>query len=277
MSLTNKYYKLLSGYSESPSLDARALLAYVLQADPLLTWRNLTAAEEEKMLQCIEKRKQGMPIAYITGEKEFMALPFFVNEHTLIPRPDTETIVETIIDENPFESPVITDLCCGSGCIGISLAHYIKAASVTMWDISDGALDIAQKNILRHNLQNRVCVKKGNVLTDAYPKSDIIVSNPPYIADKVADSLEVARFEPHLALKGGEDGLDYYRIIEKNLSLYLLEEGKLILEIGYDEGESIKKLFSNYNTIIKKYYEGNDRVAIISYKKVNNARKTKKN
>lgn len=262
MSLTNKYYKLLSGFSESPLQDARALLAYVIQGDPLLTWRELTNEEEAKMLECIEKRKKGMPIAYITGEKEFMGLSFYVNESTLIPRPDTETIVETLIEENPFENPIITDLCCGTGCIGISLAYYIKNSTVIMWDISPGAIEAAQKNILRHNLSGRVCVKMGNVLTDNYPKSDIIVSNPPYIADKVADSLEVSRFEPHLALKGGEDGLDFYKAMIPKAFQSLNNGGILAFEIGYDQGDAVKKLMEEYfsHVKIKKDYADNDRM-----------------
>lgn len=268
VSLTNRYYKLLSGYTESPSADARALLAYVIKGDPCLLWRDLTADEEEKMLSCIEKRKQGIPIAYITGEKEFMGLPFYVNEHTLIPRPDTETIVETLMEENRFDSPAIADLCCGTGCIGISLAHYIKNATVTMWDVSPGALDIAQKNILRHNLSDRACVKYGDVLKDDYPQSDIIVSNPPYIANKVADTLEVSKYEPSLALKGGEDGLDFYRAMIPKAFDSLNTGGILAFEIGYDQGEAVKKLMEEYfsNVKIKKDYGDNDRL-VYGYKK----------
>lgn len=263
VSLTNKYYKLLSGFSDTPSADARALLSFVLNGkDPLLLWRDLTDEEEKEMLDCIEKRKNGMPVAYITGEKEFMGLPFYVDESTLIPRPDTETIVETIISENPFESPCITDLCCGSGCIGISLAHYIKNAKVTMWDISEGALNIANKNICRHNLSKRVTAQIGNVLKDDYPKCDIIVSNPPYIANEVADNLEVSLFEPHLALKGGDDGLDFYRTMIPKATKALNEGGILAFEIGYDQGMAVKQLMEEYfsDVKIKKDLAENDRM-----------------
>lgn len=268
MSLTNRYYKLLSGYSESPLQDARALLAHVLKSDPLLTWRELTVEEDSLMLECIGKRKNGMPIAYITGEKEFMGLSFTVNEHTLIPRPDTETIVETLIEENTFSSPNITDLCTGTGCIGISLAYYIKNSTVTLWDISEGAILVAKKNIEKHNLSSRVTAQTGNVLTDAYPPSDIIVSNPPYIPSSVADRLEVSRFEPHLALKGGEDGLDFYRTMIPKAFDSLNCNGILAFEIGYDQGEAVKKLMQDYFSLvkIKKDYAGNDRM-VYGYKK----------
>lgn len=267
VSLTNRYRKLLEGFSESPLQDARALLAYVLQADPLLTWRELTSDEEQKMLKCIDERKKGKPIAYITGEKEFMGLMFHVNEHTLIPRPDTETIVETLISETPFTAPLITDLCTGTGCIGISLAHYIKDSTVTMWDISPGAIEIAQKNILRHNLSNRVMVQKGNVLENDYPQSDIIVSNPPYIASSVADTLEVSKFEPSIALRGGEDGLDFYKAMIPKAYNALNNGGILAFEIGYDQGEAVKELMENHfsNVKIKKDYADNDRM-VYGYK-----------
>lgn len=269
MSLANKYYKLLSGFTDTPSADARALLSYVLNgADPLLIWRDLTDDEEEMMLACIEKRKKGIPIAYITGEKEFMGLMFHVNEHTLIPRPDTETIVETLIEENPFENPVIADLCCGTGCIGISLANYIKGSLVTMWDISLGALEIAQKNILRHNLQDRVKAEKGDVLNDCFPKSDIIVSNPPYIANAVADKLEVSKYEPHLALKGGEDGLVFYRIMIPKAFESLNTGGILAFEIGFDQAPAVQSLMKEYfaDVKVKKDYADNDRM-VYGYKK----------
>ncbi|MGM9552087.1 MAG: peptide chain release factor N(5)-glutamine methyltransferase [Clostridia bacterium] len=268
MSLVNKYYKLLSGYSDSPLQDARAFLSYVLQADPLLIWRELTEEEEGKILDCIEKRKSGIPVAYITGEKEFMALPFFVDESTLIPRPDTETIVETLMEENPFKSPVITDLCCGSGCIGISLAHYIKDATVTMWDISEGAINIANKNIKRNNLTSRVTVAYGNVLEDDYPESDIIVSNPPYIANDIVDTLEVSKFEPHLALKGGVDGLDFYRTMIPKAYKALNPNGILAFEIGYDQGKEVKELMEGYfsHVKVKKDYQHNDRM-VYGYKR----------
>lgn len=269
MSLVNKYYKLLSGFSESPLQDARALLSYVLKSDPVLTWRDLTPDENAKMLECIEKRKRGVPVAYITGEKEFMGLSFYVDENTLIPRPDTETIVETLIEISPFDSPRITDLCCGTGCIGISLAHYIKGSKVTMWDVSSGALNIANKNILRHNLSSRVTVQKGNVLEESYPSSDIIVSNPPYIANDIADTLEVSKYEPHLALKGGEDGLDFYKAMIPKAHSALTEGGILAFEIGYDQAQAVKKLMEDYftNVKVKKDYAENDRM-VYGYKNV---------
>lgn len=269
VSLTNKYYKLLSNYSETPLQDARALLSYVLNGqDPLLIWRELTIDEEEKMLSCIEERKKGTPIAYITGKKEFMGLDFIVNKHTLIPRPDTETIVETLLEINPFKSPHITDLCCGSGCIGISLARFINESRVTMWDISEPALQVAQKNIEKHHLSHRVKVQKGNVLLDSYPQSDIIVSNPPYIANSVCDLLEVSKHEPLIALKGGEDGLDFYRAMTKKAYDAISHGGILAYEIGYDQAEAVKAIVEEYfsDVQIKKDLADNDRM-VYAFKK----------
>ncbi len=262
VSLANRYSKLLSDYSDTPLQDARALLSYALNSDPLLIWRDLTSEEEEKLFRLIEERKKGVPIAYITGEKEFMGLSFYVDSSTLIPRPDTETIVETLIEENTFENPRITDLCSGSGCIGISLAHFIKNSTVTMYDISSDAVKMSNKNILRHNLSDRVTSLTGDVLTMAYPKSDIIVSNPPYIADDIVPTLEVSRFEPHLALKGGKDGLNFYRIMIKKAYEALNNGGILAFEIGYDQGDSVKTLMEEYFTDVKvrKDYADNDRM-----------------
>lgn len=263
VSLVNRYYKELSGFSETPLQDARALLSCVLKSDPLLTWRSLSVEEEEKMSLLIEKRKKGVPIAYIIGEKEFMSLSFFVNEHTLIPRPDTETIVETLIDIYKGKSPKILDLCCGSGCIGISLAHFLPYASVTMADISQEALTVAQKNTLRNGLTDRVSLTELDVLHDDIDdKYDLIVSNPPYIASNIVPTLEVSGYEPHLALDGGDDGLLFYRTIIPKAYDALNIGGILSFEIGFDQGISVTKLMEEYfsEVSLKQDLSGNDRM-----------------
>ncbi|MCD8049956.1 MAG: peptide chain release factor N(5)-glutamine methyltransferase [Clostridia bacterium] len=265
VSLVNKYYALLSGFTETPLQDARALLSYVLQSDALLVWRDLTHDEEQKMLSLIEKRKTGIPIAYLVGEKEFMSLPFFVNEHTLIPRPDTETLVEELIDLFKDKSPRILDLCCGTGCIGISLAHFIPQSNVTMLDVSPEALEIAEKNILRHHLSNRVRVKLSDVLKDEIEdKYDLIVSNPPYIETETLQTLDVSKHEPILALDGGSDGLNFYRVIIPKAAASLTPCGTLAFEIGYNQGQSVPALLSPYfkDVTLKQDLSGNDRVVI---------------
>ncbi len=263
VSLINKYYAMLSGFSETPLPDAKALLSYVLKKDPLLVWRSLSSEEEELMLSLIEKRKKGVPVAYLTGEKEFMSLPFFVSEDTLIPRPDTEIIVETLIDMYKNKSPEILDLCSGTGCIGISLAHYIWDSSVTMADVSEGALGISQKNISRHGLSQRVKACRFDVLKDTITKKyDVIVSNPPYISSSVCKGLEVSRYEPNLALDGGDDGLNFYRAIIPKAFSALNPGGVLAFEIGYDQGLSVPNLMKPYfpEIVVKKDYGNNDRM-----------------
>jgi len=263
VSLVNKYYALLCGFSQTPLPDAKALLAYVLNEDPLLVWRDTAKEEHERMLALIEERKKGVPVAYLTGEKEFMALPFYVNEHTLIPRPDTEIIVETLIELFKNKSPDILDICTGSGCIGISLLHYLPKSRAVLLDISDGALEIAQKNILRHKLSERAKLIKSDILKDEISgKYDLIVSNPPYIESDVCRTLEVYRHEPHIALDGGEDGLAFYRAIIPRAYDALKDGGTLAFEIGYNEAEAVKTLMEGHfkNITVKKDYGDNDRM-----------------
>lgn len=263
VSIVNKYYGQLSAFSETPLQDARALLSYAVGSDPLLLWRGLTAEEEAKMAAFVEKRKKGIPVSYIVGEKEFMGLTFSVNEHTLIPRPDTEIIVEALIDIYKNKAPKILDLCCGSGCIGISLARFLPEAIVTMVDLSDGALSVANENILRHNLSDRVTAFHTDVLKDEICGTyDLIVSNPPYIASETVKTLEVSKHEPVLALDGGSDGLIFYRAIIPKAYSALTPGGVLAFEIGYDQGKSVPSLMREYfsDVSLKKDYGGNDRM-----------------
>jgi release factor glutamine methyltransferase len=263
VSIINKYYSQLCGFSETPLQDAKALLSYALNSDPCLIWRDLTPSEEAKMADYIEKRKKGEPVAYIVGEKEFMSLPFFVNSKTLIPRPDTEIIVETLIEIYKGKEPKILDLCCGSGCIGISLAHFIKKSVVDMADLSEGALAVARENVKRNNLSDRVSVFSTDVLKEPISKTyDLIVSNPPYISSGIVKTLDVSRYEPNMALDGGEDGLVFYRALVPKAYDALLNGGILAFEIGYDQGEAVTSLMREYfsSVSLKKDYGGNDRM-----------------
>lgn len=238
--------------------------------------KEITLGDYFKLMLAAKKRVKGAPTNKILKNQVFYGRDFYIDNNVLAPRVDTEFVVSEALEYIKKESKVL-DLCTGSGIIAITIKKE-SGANVFASDISSKALKIAKKNALTNEAE--VTFVQSDMFENIMEKGfDLIISNPPYIPSKDVSCLskEVKDYDPIIALDGGEDGLDYYRIIEKNLSLYLLEEGKLILEIGYDEGESIKELFSNYNTIIKKDYEGNDRVAIISYKKVNNARKTKKN
>lgn len=252
--------------SDSPLLDARVLLAHATGCEnSALLFREPDENELKLFENYISQREKGVPVAYIIGKKEFMGLCFELNESTLIPRPDTECLAEKVLELSE-KSPKILDLCTGSGCIGISLAKFIEGAKVTLTDVSEGALEMAKKNAFLNSVN--CTVKKLDILNDEIDgQFDIITANPPYIESEICKNLEVNKFEPSLALDGGEDGLDFYRIIAKKALGSLKEDGFLALEIGYNQGESVKALLTEYEKVtVTKDYGENDRV-IIAYKK----------
>lgn len=251
--------------SETPMLDARVLLAYsVGKSDAALVFDMPDDKQLELFWDYIEKRKKGTPVAYITGEKEFMGLTFKLNKDTLIPRPDTECLVEKVIELSSMQKPKILDLCTGSGCIGISLAHFIKGSTVALTDIADGAISAAKENAKLNGVDERAEVFRLNVLEDAICQGfDIIVSNPPYIKTDVMKTLEVSEFEPNRALDGGKDGLIFYRVISKKAYDALEKGGILAFEIGYDQGKDVTELLSDFSSVkLYKDYGGNDRVIV---------------
>lgn len=221
----------------------------------------------------LEKIKNNVPIQYITNHQEFMKLNFYVDENVLIPQPDTEVLVEEVIkyvETLPTSSsPVkILDLCTGSGAIAISLAKYIDNCKVTASDISSKALQIAKLNAERNLVHTKINFIESDMFENIDINNfDIIVSNPPYIETEVISTLskEVQK-EPHIALDGGDDGLKFYRLIVKNAKNYISENGKVFLEIGFDQKEKLfnlieeSKQFSNQTCI--KDLSGNDRVII---------------
>lgn len=220
---------------------------------------------KERAEEMLTRRKSGEPLQYILGECEFMSLDFYVERGVLIPRSDTETLAETVLDMIGKRKSVI-DICSGSGCIGISLANYNKDITVTLADISDKALEVSARNIGRHNLTERVKTVKLDILKE-YPegKYDVLISNPPYIESSVIQDLmtEVRDFEPRLALDGGEDGLTFYRRIADIAPKILNKGGIIALEIGYNQGNDVKALLERdfFNVQIIKDLCGNDRVA----------------
>ena len=228
--------------------------------------RDVTEEQRERVSEMVKRRQSGEPLQYILGECEFMSLDFYVESGVLIPRSDTETLVEAVIektDEN--KNMKILDICTGSGCIGISTAHFRSSAYVDLIDISDKAIEIAKKNIVRNNVQSRVKVQKMDILNE-YPseKYDIVVSNPPYIETKVIDTLqtEVKNHEPRLALDGGEDGLIFYRRITEIAPEILKKGGMLAFEIGYNQGKAVSALMGkNFCDVrIIQDFSKNDRV-----------------
>ncbi len=259
---------------ESSRLDAEVLMADLLDMERIKLYVKydypLKSNEINEYRDRIRKRAKRLPVAYITGKKEFMSLDFKLKEGVLIPRPDTENLVEAVIEycqENELESPQIIDVGTGSGAIAVSLAHYLKNAKVVGVDISPEALKVARLNMEEHDLNERLSILKSDLLSEFIKREisgvDIVVSNPPYISKEEMEDLppEVKK-EPKTALEAGEDGLDYYRKLIPQAEKVLKNGGKLFLEIGYQQAEAVKNLFGeNWSEIkVKKDYSENDRI-----------------
>ena len=258
---------------QDSSIISRILAEYILNFNRQEIIANLDKEVEEEQrvryyLALIEII-QGMPIQYITNKQEFMKLDFYVDENVLIPQPDTEILVEKAIEEaKKIENVEILDMCTGSGCIGISIAKNIENAKVTLVDISKNAIEIAKKNALRNKVESQLTFIQSNMFEKVEKKFDIIVSNPPYIKTDVIPKLDrQVQNEPHKALDGGKDGLKFYKIIIEEAKNYLKENGKLILEIGYDQKEEVENLIKQsgqYKKIeVIKDLSQNDRVIIV--------------
>ena len=260
----------------NPVLEATLLLGKLLNVDKVYIY---THGKEEvsedivdKFMEMIEKRAKGYPIQYIINGQEFMGLDFYVEEGVLIPRPDTEILVEYLlryIDDKYGNNRIeVLDIGIGSGAIGISIAYYRKNAIVYGVDTNDIPLKVANINKNRYNLDN-VNIIKSNLFEniDKDKKFHIIASNPPYIPKKELDTLqtEVKDFEPIAALYGGEDGLDYYRKIIPESKRHLVKEGLLIFEIGFDQSIQVKNMMKDEgfkNIKILKDLQGLDRVVL---------------
>ena len=264
-----------SGIAEY-DLDAWYLFSHVFHMDKAhyyLRGRDVAEVSGEDLSRYMDlllKRAGRTPLQHILGTQDFMGLTFFVNEHVLIPRQDTETLVETVLSENTCKELSVLDMCTGSGCIAVSLAALGGYRTVEGADISEPALAVAERNA-RQILKDRTgaMVKfRHSDLFSGFSKEeryDLIVSNPPYIPTKVIEGLEpeVRDFEPKNALDGSEDGLSFYRRLAGESPSYLNEGGRVYFEIGYDQGQAVSDLlaangFSRIRVI--KDLAGKDRV-----------------
>ena len=254
----------------------KILLKYLLNANDsyliINSDKELEVSIEEKFKEGIEFLKSGMPLQYITNHQEFMGLNFYVDSNVLIPQPDTEILVEEVLEilKINIEKKSVLDLCTGSGAIGISISKY-SDVFVTMSDISKNALEIAKKNAKSNEVIDRCNFVLSDMFENIDEEFDIIVSNPPYIKTEVINTLDTeVQNEPHLALDGGEDGLNFYRIIAENAYKYLNKGGVLSLEIGYDQKEEIISLLEEvgkYSDIYcKKDLGSNDRIIVCKLK-----------
>lgn len=260
-------------------LDSILVLCKLLNVDKSYIYtygdEKLSTDLVDRFLELMEKRASGYPIQYILGEKEFMGLDFYIEEGVLVPRGDTEVLVEYIIkyieEEYGEEELNLLDIGIGSGAISLSIANYCKNSRVLGIDISRTAIKVANINKRRFNLSN-VDFYRGDLFQaleglNMEGQFNIIVSNPPYISKKDIESLDiqVKDFEPRLALDGGEDGLDFYRRITLDSKDFLIDGGLLIYEIGYDQGDLVKAILykEGFQDIsIIKDLQGHDRVVM---------------
>lgn len=237
---------------ENPSLESQELLCYCTNQNKTQFFLHLqeeVKAEVQEQVEALLKRREtGEPIAYLLGEWDFYGKTFELTPDVLIPRLDTEVLVQKAVTRSGQLGGRILDLCAGSGCIGITIANLSKVEQVILGEISPKAREICKKNIKRHNLEGSVICEDIDAL--APPEHEgfsVIVCNPPYIPTKEIPTLSpmVRDFEPHLALDGGEDGLDFYRAITKNWSSTLVEGGYFLFEVGIYQSKAVSQMLKN--------------------------------
>ena len=261
---------------EEAILDARLLLEAVCGTDrnDLLVHgeQPVMPQAEEKYLNWIRQRAEHIPLQQLTGEQDFMGLTFSVNEHVLIPRQDTEILVEEVLKEL-HDGMRILDMCTGSGCILLSLMHYSNDCEGLGVDLSAEALEVAERNVLKvltPEKAEHVQFLQSDLFEKLEDKFEIIVSNPPYIASAEVEKLmpEVRDHEPRMALDGTEDGLYFYRRIIEEAGKHLVSSGMLFFEIGYDQGQAVSELMrtQGYREVqVAQDYAGLDRVVFGTY------------
>jgi release factor glutamine methyltransferase len=264
---------------DSPRLSAELLLSHVLGTARIQLYTNydreLSAKDLATFRELVRRASEQEPIAYLTGKAHFFNLEFDVTPDVLIPRPDSETVVENVLQlarhQTGFEAPRVLDLCTGSGNIAAAIAHHLKTAIVVATDVSEKAIAVARRNIDRLSLADRVTLEVGDLydplshVVDARP-FDLITANPPYIATAKVAQLDrsVKDYEPMIALDGGIDGLVAFRAILEGAPSRLRSGGRFFVEIAYDEGEAALAIARKQEvfeeTRVLKDHAGNDRV-----------------
>ncbi|KZN47125.1 peptide chain release factor N(5)-glutamine methyltransferase [Pseudoalteromonas luteoviolacea] len=262
--------QLLTALSDSPKLDAEVLLLHVLEKPRsyLFTWPEVELSEQQyaQFKAMVEQRCEGLPVAHLTGEREFWSLPFYVNNSTLIPRPDTETLVEQALAlDLPIDTCVL-DLGTGTGAIALSLASEMPRWQLWAVDYSDDAVLLAKKNQQRLGITNATILQSDWFANVPKQHFDLIVSNPPYIEeDDINLSQGDVRFEPLSALVAPEQGYADIRHIAKNALDYLMAGGYIMVEHGYDQGAGVQEIFAQMgygNILTIKDMAGCDRVTL---------------
>lgn len=269
--LKNAISALRESGNDNPVSEAHQIVRYVLDVSAvdlvLMHEKNITKRQQEKISEILSRRKSGEPLQYILGVQEFMSLEFSVEPGVLIPRADTEILVEYIIDHYKDSGFSLLDIGTGTGCIPLSVAHYCPNALVRGIDIEKVPLALSEKNCRALQLSHRAAFLECDILSKTPPgRYDVISSNPPYIESDVIPTLmtEVKDFEPHTALDGGDDGLKFYRRICTLAPKLLNPRGLLIYEIGFNQAERVcrlmKKDFSDIEVL--RDLSGNDRVVL---------------
>jgi release factor glutamine methyltransferase len=263
---------------DEASLDARLLAQQVLGWNALRYLADARKADSPQFAArfdaLVERRARREPLAYITGEREFWGLPFEVTPAVLVPRPETEVIVEAALKRfaDPDAELTIADVCTGSGCLAVALAHERPRARVVATDVSAAALEVAARNASRHGVADRIRFVNGDLLEGIGTTFDLIVANPPYVPESDRGTLapEVKDFEPPLALFAGADGLDVIRRLLAQAAQRLSPRGALLFEFGFGQSDRVRELVENQPTLalerIEKDLQSIDRIAIVNLK-----------
>jgi release factor glutamine methyltransferase len=257
---------------ESARLEAQILLAHALGCKKidLYVRHDEEPAEDRRTAfrEMIKKRADGMPVAYLVGHREFYSLEFAVSPAVLIPRPETETLVmEALRRLKPLPAPRVLDVGTGSGAIAVVIAKHHKTAQITAVDVSPTALAVAKSNAEKHGVADRITFTEGDLFGPVAGHTfDLIVSNPPYIAEAEFPSLDVGvrDFEPRSALAGGPDGLDFYRRIATEASNYLVPGGVVLVEIGATQESAVRDLFAAHLEVGPTYKDAAGRPRVVS-------------
>ena len=264
---------------DSPRLTAEMLLSFVLDMKRIELYMHFDKAVEkqplDKLRSLVKRCVANEPVQYLVGSCEFYSMSFFVSPDCLIPRPETELLVERAVEflrtRTALGSQYVCDLCTGSGCIASAIAKNYPNCKVIATDICDKALAVAAKNVAKYNLAERIVLLRGDLFEPLISQLDVkqfdlLVCNPPYVSRGEYENLDakVRNYEPALALDGGADGLDIYRKIISQVAEHLKPTGALMLEIGYLQGDAVKKLIEDTNAFgsikVEKDFNNNDRI-----------------
>jgi release factor glutamine methyltransferase len=273
----NRARELLANHKiEDASLEAELLLRHTLKIDRTQFYtepdRMLTKQQEETYWQFVERRIKGEPSAYITGHREFFGLDFYVDKNALIPRPETELLVEqAIAHAGKYLNPLIVDVGTGCGNIAISLAARLPQAKIYAIDISEAALKVASRNCLKHQVADRVKLLVGNLLESATTPVDLIIANLPYVLTADVPQVNTSGFEPHLALDGGLDGMNVIKKLCLQAKDKLQPAGCLLLEIGVGQSKIVadflQNLYPSANIVFMSDFNGIERVVCMTLPK----------